>query len=242
MATSAAISLFRRQLLPPPWSPRADSSPQIPLIIYGASSALGTFAIKLARAANIHPIIAIAGGSNSHLSPLLDPVKGDTLLDYRVGITSMKEAVKDALQRLPCHHALDAISGRGTWVPLSQMLSPSTETERSYLSVVSGANRYDEKEIQEGVEIVYTYVGTVHLGEYRQGMVKQPLDTELVKSDPEWGYLLFRYMSRMLADGRFVGHPFEVVDGGLDGVEKGLQMLKNGDARGKKFVFRVSEG
>ena len=73
-------------------------------------------------------------------------------------------------------------------------------------------------------------------------MVKQPLDTELVKSDPEWGYLLFRYMSRMLADGRFVGHPFEVVDGGLDGVEKGLQMLKNGDARGKKFVFRVSEG
>ncbi|CCD52898.1 hypothetical protein BofuT4_P138220.1 [Botrytis cinerea T4] len=63
VATTAALSLFRRQHLPPPWSPRADIVP-LPLIIYGASSSLGTFAVKLARASNIHPIIAIAGGSS----------------------------------------------------------------------------------------------------------------------------------------------------------------------------------
>jgi NADPH2:quinone reductase len=34
-------------------------------------------AIKLARASNIHPIIAIAGGSSGHVQSLLDPSKGE---------------------------------------------------------------------------------------------------------------------------------------------------------------------
>jgi NADPH:quinone reductase-like Zn-dependent oxidoreductase len=95
--TTAGITLFRRQGLPPPWSPRLSSSPPIPFIVYGASGALGTFAIKLARAANIHPIIAIAGSSSSHLGPLLDESKGDALVDYRVGASEMKRLVKEKL-------------------------------------------------------------------------------------------------------------------------------------------------
>ncbi len=153
----------------------------------------------------------------------------------------MKSAVKQKLNGLECHHALDAISSKGTWIPISQMLSPSTERETSYLSVVSGSNKYDEVGIQKGVEIVYTYCGTVHSGAYKPGMVKQPEDKEEVKSDPEWGFLLFRYLARMLADERFSGHPFEVVEGGLEGVATGLNMLKAGKARGVKFVFKIEE-
>jgi NADPH2:quinone reductase len=210
------------------------------LIIYGASSSLGTFAIKLARASNIHPIIAISGGSSSHLIPLLDESKGDTLVDYRIGIEEMKQMVKEKLNGLEAHHALDAISSKKTWIPVSQMLSPSTEKETTYLSVVSGANKYDEEELGKGVHIVYTYCGTVHSGAYRPGMPKQG-NVEEVKSDPEFGYLLFRYLARMMADGRFSGHPFIVVDGGLEGVEKGLNMLKEGKARGNKFVFQIGQ-
>ncbi|KAF7900584.1 uncharacterized protein EAF01_007886 [Botrytis porri] len=102
VATTAALSLFRRQHLPPPWSPRADSVP-LPLIIYGASSSLGTFAIKLARASNIHPIIATADGSSCHLHPLLDPSSGDKLIDYRLGTEQMIKATKMALGSLECH-------------------------------------------------------------------------------------------------------------------------------------------
>jgi hypothetical protein len=210
------------------------------LIIYGASSSLGTFAIKLARASNIHPIIAISGSSSSHLAPLLDESKGDVLIDYRIGVEEMKNAVKENLNGLEAHHALDAISSKGTWIPVSQMLSPSTEKETSYLSVVSGANKYDEEAIGEGVEVVYTYCGTVHSGSYRPGMPKQG-NVEEVRNDPEFGYLLFRYLARMLADGRFSGHPFVIVGDGLEGVGKGLNMLKEGKARGNKFVFKVGE-
>jgi hypothetical protein len=239
--TTSAISLFRRQHLPPPWSPRRNSSPPLPLIIYGASGAVGTFAIKLARASNIHPIIAIAGGSSSHLAPLLDSSKGDALVDYRVGVEDMKKVVEEKLNELRCYHAFDCISGKGTWVPISQMLSPSTETQTSYLSVDSGGNKYDEEAIPKGVKIVYTYVGTAHSGAYIPRMPKQDHDKEYVKGDPEWTYVFFRYVGRMLADGRLTGHPWEVVDGGLEGVEKGLTMLKEGKAKGVKFVYRVAE-
>lgn len=163
------------------------------------------------------------------------------LVDYRIGVEEMKSAVKEKLGGLECHHALDAISGKGTWIPISQMLSPSNEKETTYLSVVSGSNKYNEPEIQEGVQIVYTYVGTVHSGAYKPAMGKQPLDQEVVKNDPEWGFVLFRYLARMLADGSLSGHPFEVVEGGLDVVESGLGMLKAGKARGVKFIFQVGK-
>jgi NADPH2:quinone reductase len=120
------------------------------------------------------------------------------------------------------------------------MLSPSTETETSTLSVVSGSNKYDDEEIARSVQILYTYVGTAHSGAYRAGMVKQPQDTEFVQSDPEWVYVFFRYVAKMLADKKLTGHPFEVVDGGLEGVGEGLKMLKAGKAKGFKYIFKVA--
>lgn len=120
------------------------------------------------------------------------------------------------------------------------MLAPSTDARTSFLSVVSGSNKYHDEEIPESVKVVYTYVGTAHSGAYRPGMVKQPTDVEFVESDPEWTYVFFRYVAKMLADGKLTGHPFEVVDGGLQGVEDGLKMLKAGKAKGFKYLFRVA--
>lgn len=49
----------------------------MPLIVYGASFALGCFVIKLAKVSNTDLIIAIAGGSHQCVSTLLDVGKGD---------------------------------------------------------------------------------------------------------------------------------------------------------------------
>lgn len=116
VSTTAAITLFRRHALTPPWSPVPLPSAPIPLIIYGASSALGLFTVKLARLANIHPIIAIGGASHIHLLPLLDKARGDAFIDYCDGVESMMQQVRDALGPLKARHALDAISKGDTWV------------------------------------------------------------------------------------------------------------------------------
>lgn len=234
---TAALALFRRHSLPPPWSPRAPNAPPVPLIIYGASSALGSFAIKLAKAANIHPIIAICGASQGYVSGILESSKGDVIVDYRNGVEAMMAAVKEALGPLKVRHALDAITSKGTWIPVTQMVDPKD----GQVSVFSGANRYDEAEIPVGVRLTYTYVGTVHSGCYRPGAPKQPMDAEEVKNDVEFAYVLLRYISRMLARGKFEGHPVEIIPEGLNGVQTGLRKLKNGEARGVKFVYRIGD-
>ncbi|KAK9243751.1 chaperonin 10-like protein [Lipomyces tetrasporus] len=227
VSLTAAISLFRRQRLPPPWDPLPAGAGPLPLVVYGASSAVGAFAIKLARLSNIHPIIAICGGSRDVVDDLLDVSRGDRIVDYRQGVHAMKAAVKDALGGLEARHALDAICAKGTWVPLAQML---------YASAAS-----DDEDIPSSVEFLYTYVGTGHYGAYKPSMPKQPVDKDAVKMDVEFAFVFYRYLARLLARGDFRGHPFEVIPGGLAGVEEGLNKLKKGEARGVKYVYRVSE-
>ncbi|KAK9482827.1 chaperonin 10-like protein [Lipomyces starkeyi] len=224
---TAAISLFRRQGLPPPWSPLPASAGPLPLVVYGASSALGTFAIKLAKLSNIHPIIDICGASHGVVDDLLDFSRGDRIVDYRQGVEAMKMVVKDALAGLEARHGLDAISSKGTWVPLAQILHSSATSGPFQVSVVAGSNRYEDEGIPSSVEFLYTYVGSGHYG-------------DSVKFDVEFAYIFYRYLARLLARGDFSGHPFEVIPGGLAGVEQGLNKLKNGEARGVKYVYRVS--
>jgi NADPH2:quinone reductase len=233
---TAALSLYYIQQLPTPWLRRTSTASKIPLIVYGASSSLGSFAIKLAKSSNIHPIIAICGGSQGYVKTIIDLKKGDTIVDYRNGIDSMKVAIRKAIGDLEVYHALDAISSKGTWIPISQMLSPGGQ-----ITVVSGANAYDEADIPKDVVIKYTYVGAVHSGAYLPQMPKQPMDKESVNSAPEFAYVFFRYLSRMLFKGTFEGHPYVVIPGGLDGVRKGLQQLKEGKSKGSKFVYRILE-
>jgi NADPH:quinone reductase len=240
VSMTAAVTLFQRQHLPTPWT-KSERTPT-PLIIYGASSSLGSFAIKLARLANIHPIIAIAGSGASYLSKFIDTARGDILLNYRDGMNQVIPQVKshlESLGSLEAHHAFDCISTHDTWVPLSKMLTPSSSS-RSLLSVVSGTQKYDSPDIQPGVEIVYTYVGTVHSGAYLPRMPKQALAME-ASEDPTFAEEFFKWLEGALQRQEYEGHPFEVVPGGLGGVDEGLRRLITGKTGGKKMVYRISE-
>src|SRR5271170_3578612 len=237
VSATAALTLFRRLGYTAPWLPKTDGAVKSPLIIYGASSALGVFTVKLARLADIHPLIAIGGGSSDYLKTLLDAEKGDAFVDYRIGVEAMKASVQKALGSLKAQRAIDCISENKSWIPVSQMLNAE---KGSKLSVTSGANRYEELEIPDGVEVVYTFVGTAHEGRYRAGMPKVPKASD-VEGDIEFAGRLFQWIGEMLAEGKYQGHPYEVIPGGLRGVEQGLQKLKNKEARGVKFVYRVDQ-
>lgn len=57
-AMTAAIGLYAKLGLPQPWTPATEP---IPLLIYGAASSVGAYAVQLARKSNIHPLICVAG-------------------------------------------------------------------------------------------------------------------------------------------------------------------------------------
>ncbi len=52
---TAAIALYQQHKLPLPWLPAKEN---IPLVVYGGSTAVGAFAIKLAKLSKISPIIS----------------------------------------------------------------------------------------------------------------------------------------------------------------------------------------
>lgn len=237
VTATAALTLFRRQGYTPPWNSNATLENQAkgPLLVYAATTSLGTYAIKLAKAAGIGPIIAIGGGNSTYLKTLLDNEGGDVFLDYRSGMEDVKTAVARLVQERAwtLKNGLDAFSDRETWVHVSQMLHPG-----GTLSVFSGRNRYDESTIPSEVTVVYTFVGTAHDGKYRPDMPRQP-SVEHVKGDVEFAGRFFVWLEEKLKEGTFEGHPFEIVPGGLEGVGDGIERLRDGRVGGRKLVYQI---
>ena len=111
-AMTAAVGLYVRLGLPEPWK---VGEKDIPLVIYGGSSAVGAYAIQFAQRSQIHPVIVVAGGGASHVETLIDRSKGDTIVDYRKGDQAVVQGIKDALKGKPLEYAYDAISEKGSY-------------------------------------------------------------------------------------------------------------------------------
>jgi hypothetical protein len=90
----ASLGLYQRLRLPLPWLPAQD---RLPLAVYGAASAVGAFAVKLATLSNIHPIVCVAGRGKGYVETLIDRSKGDTIVDYRDGNGGVVKGLQQAL-------------------------------------------------------------------------------------------------------------------------------------------------
>ncbi|KAL1956423.1 hypothetical protein VTO42DRAFT_7309 [Malbranchea cinnamomea] len=219
-ALTAAMALYRALALPEPWTPVSGGpSPEKALLIYGASSAVGAFAVKLARASNIHPIIAIAGAGLPFVKTLINPSKGDLALDYRDGEQAISEAINAAGYRPS--HALDAISEGSTLALCARLLGQGA-------ALAHVLPLPDDFPSDMGVSPVLVALGKVHgfLGEEPGAWL--------------FGEVWMHALSRGLQKGGWLnGHPWEVVEGGLEGLQSGLERLKDGKVSAKKLLFRL---
>lgn len=210
---TAALGLHLRLGLPHPWTPATSPTP---LVVYGGASAVGAYALKLASLANIHPLIAVAGRGTAFVETLIDRSKGDTIVDYRSGNDAVVSGIKAALGGQKLWYAFDATSEHGSYTNIVQVLEPTGR-----MTVVLPGKKYEG--VPDSVQLSTTNVGASH------------------KDDKDYAYVMFRYFARGLAEGWFKPHPYEVVPGGLAGVGKALENLKEGRASGVKYVFRIGE-
>ncbi|MCJ1444628.1 MAG: hypothetical protein MMC23_005130 [Stictis urceolatum] len=224
-AMTAALGLYKRLSLSPPSSPTTSPTP---LIIYGAASAVGAFGVKLAAQSNIHPLLCVAGRGIPFVKSLpgFDPSKGDAVIDYRAGdeavVSGLKEALKNSgLEKV--EYALDATSEHGSYENIGRVIDP----QGALTGVLPGKGGSMEKPnyqgVPEGLRVSMTMVGSVF------------------GTDKEFGREYFRFFAKGLGDGSFTGHPFEIREGGLAGVQGALRDLKEGKASATKYVFRIEE-
>ena len=231
---TAAIGLYQRLSLPLPWHPTSE---QIPLIIYGAATAVGSYAIQLAQLSNIHPLICVAGRGVAHVEGLIDKSKGDVIIDYRNGDEALVKELEKAVKRTSpgkVQYAFDAVSEKGSSRNICKVLDPSS-------GAITVVLHYED--IPEGFAKSHTIVGSV----FKETVFEDTDGNSWEKKtgsrtgDQEFGFVFYRFMARGLQEGWFKSHPYEVVPGGLGGVEQGLKDLKEGKASAVKYVFRIAE-
>ncbi|KAL3482037.1 chaperonin 10-like protein [Aspergillus californicus] len=224
-AYTAALALFHEQELPSPWdnaAKKADNErTKRPLIIYGASSAAG-----------IHPIIAVGGNNSKFVTSSLNSAKGDKMMDYTLyeTVDRLAEAIVSAVRESGIedgrvYNAIDTVGTVQTKELLSKVLAGSPKQgSKPRVTMVGGV---DAEGYGDGIDVSQTGVGRIHFE-----------DSERWKTfGLVWGHLF----SRGLEQGWLSAHPFEVLKGGLNGLEGGLKALRDGTVRAKKVIVRIGD-
>ena len=218
---TAAVGLYANDRLNLP-QPTAPATVPIPLVVYGGSSAVGTYVIQLAKRSNIHPIIAIAGRAQGHVTKLLEASKGDVVIDYRKGDEAIVQGIKAALKGQKLEYAFDATAEHNSWVNICRVLDHETGKITLVLPPMDDmAGKH--KDIPESIDQSMTVVGDVH------------------GPQSDVGYLFSRYFTKGLEEGWFRGQKQEECPGGLEGIEGALKRLKDGSASATKFVFKIAD-
>lgn len=219
-AMTAAVGIFCRLGLPEPWVTASQGLRDTlagGVLVYGAASAVGAFAVKLLVRSQIHPIICVAGRGTAYVEGLIDRPKGDIVIDYRAGDGQVVAAVREAIPKgQKLLYAFDAVSEKGSPANVAQVLDP-----HGHLSTVLPVEG-----IPETVHKTLTTVGSVH---------GSPDDLS------DFGYAWFRLFGSGLRQGWFSGHPYEVIPGGLTGIQVGLKNLQDGKASALKYVYRIAD-
>ena len=222
-AMTAVVGLYARLGLPEPWAkvhPAREEVKNGGVVVYGAASAVGAFAVKLLARADVHPIIAVAGRGIPYVESLIDKSKGDVVVDYRKGDQAVVGGIKAGTpQGGKLMYAFDAVSEHGSVPNICKVLDP-----HGSISTVLPGREYPE--IKSTMKQTLTTVGSVH------GVPDDLADL---------GHAWFRLFGNGLHEGWFTGHPYKVVPGGLQGVETGLRNLKDGKASALKYVYRIEE-
>ncbi|ROW07246.1 hypothetical protein VMCG_03826 [Cytospora schulzeri] len=215
-ALTAACVLYSRLRLPQPWLPIPDSQ-TIPLVIWGVSSAVGSYAVQLARRSNIHPLICIAGRAQAHVEKLIDRSKGDTVIDYRNGHEAVSQEIRDSLKGAKLEYAFDAVSEMGWYQTICRVL----DHQSGNITLIIPAQTYTD--IPKTIGKSVTTVADIH----------QDLK--------DFGYVYSRYFTKGLEEGWFRAQPQEIIPCGLAGVQQGLENLKNGTASAVKYVLKIAD-
>ncbi|KAI0071162.1 GroES-like protein [Panus rudis PR-1116 ss-1] len=198
----------------PPWRPegRGKYTGQ-PILIFGGSSVVGTFAIQLAKLSGFSPIITTVSPRNYDLVKRLGATH---TIDRRLSPSEIISEIRKIVSE-PLKLVYDAISIRETLQVAYEVTAPGA----TILEVL-------EPELEAPKEKNLNVV--LHFGTFHVPPSHRVLGVEL-----------FSHLTALLESGDIKPRNVEVIPGGLAGIPNGLERLKNNDVSAVKLVVHPQE-
>lgn len=228
----AALGLFGMlEITSGPWAPVPDHIER-PLVIYGAAGTVGAYAVKLAKLVSIYPLICVAGHGKSFVRSLIDET--DTIIDYRKGNDHIIDEIRNSLHGRKLEYAFDATSAHGSFTNLSKVLADGGK-----LTLVLADKR---PEIPSRIQQSNTMAGSLwrNLSNDTDKDYSGLGQLDFARGK-EFANMFSRLIGCWVREGQLKPHPYQVVEGGLAGVETALKALKDGKNSTMKYVVRIAD-
>lgn len=195
------------------------------VLVYGGSGSVGMFAIQLAHIAG-YKVVATASPRNHELCKSLG---ADAVVDYKDpnAIGKIKEITNNSI-----HVGLDAISELET-----QKFSVQTfGTGGGKLVTILGAQQEAQRlrpDVKVQSTLIYTALGRsfVFAG-----------NTPFPASEEDRSHMahFLKKVPELVKSGQVKPNPTKLFEGGLEGINAGLQHMMEGKHSGEKIVYRLS--
>ncbi|RYP47487.1 hypothetical protein DL768_006459 [Monosporascus sp. mg162] len=195
--------------------------PPLPVLVYGGSTATGTIAIQLLKLSGYDPITTCS----PHNFDLVRSRGASAAFDY----TSLDVAA-----------AIKTHTGGRLKYALDCIADPHS-VDVCYRAIQRVGGRYASLELvsdellrkRRAVKPAFVMAPEVYGSEVKLAKgYERPPNAE----NQKLAVRFFRVFQRLVDEGKLVAHPLQVLEGGLDGVLAGLDLLKSGSVSGKKLV------
>ncbi|OHE94670.1 TOXD protein [Colletotrichum orchidophilum] len=204
------------------------STEKLPVLIYGGSTATGALAIQYAKLSGLHVITT----ASPHNFEYLKKLGADVILDYR-SETVVEDIKKSAGGQLK--HALDCISSESSANISVKAIAEDGGNYSSLRAVSAELVSAINSHVTPKVTLAYTALGEP----FQFG----PKALPAIPADLEFGSKFWSDTERLLEEGKVVAHKATVNEGGsgLEGVLKGLDLVRQGKVSGTKLVYTLSQ-
>ncbi|KAM3422174.1 hypothetical protein BST61_g2543 [Cercospora zeina] len=194
------------------------------VLIYGGSTATGSLAIQFAKLSGYKVLTTCSPHNNDFVQSL----GADAVYNYRDADCG-KQINRDTNDSLKL--IWDTISLEASAKVCAEALSSDAKDARyGTILPVKLPGRTD-------VTTTFTFMYTI----FNEAFEKAGRNNPAVPEDFEFAKKFFQITEDLLKEGRLKTHPEQVGGEGLAGALKGLEDLKNDQASGKKFVYRVAD-
>lgn len=213
--TTVGQALYQSLKLPLPTEP---SKEQIPLLIYGGSTATGSLAIQYAKLSGLKVVTTCS----QHNFDFVKSLGADEAFDYKDPDCAKKirEYTNDSLT-----HVFDCISEGSS----PKICAEAVSSKGGAISFLLPTSQPRE-DVETRNTLGYTVVGEA----FDFGPNKIPAKPE----DFEFGIKFWNLAEKLFAEGKVKVHTPEVREG-LENVFVGLSDLKEGRVSGKKLVYKI---